>query len=58
MQLDDYQLPNIRMLSPGGVSSREDGAEIFENRDIIMQTIRGFGFTGKVTEYKFGPRLA
>ena len=57
MQLDDYQLPKIRMLSSGGVSSREDGAEIFENRDIIMRTIRGFGFTGKVTEYKFGPRV-
>ena len=57
MQLDDYQLPNIRMLSPGGVSSREDGAEIFANRDIIMRTIRGFGFTGKVTGYKFGPRV-
>ena len=57
MQLNDYQLPSIRMLSVGDVSSKDDGAEIFANRDIIMQTIRDFGFTGKVTGYKFGPRV-
>ena len=57
MSNNDYQLPDVGLLSVPPHREGETVAEISRKRDIITRTLREFGIAGEVTDHAVGPRV-